>query len=158
MTFTRFTLLFLVDIPFSTKEIQKKVQNYENYIEERLKTDLKSIEEVLQQKNDKYQEWQDIKNVARHWNYLREKDRDVDLQIDIGDGVNVFGEVTEFDTLFVDIGAGILLEMDCVEAEKYANIRMNVLRKEIAHLRKLAVNVKVHIKLVLLAIYELQKL
>lgn len=137
--------------------MQTKVQTYENFIEDRLKPDLKSIENALQHKNATYQEWQDLKNVIKHWKYLREKDRDVDLQIEIGCGVNVFAEVTEFDRLFVDVGAGILLEMDCDEAEKYAVIRMNVLRKEISHLRELAVNVKVHIKLVLLAIYELQK-
>lgn len=153
----RLYFYFSVAISMSVSEIQTKVKTYEDYIEDRLKFDLKAIEEVLKQKSKTCQEWQDIKNVVKHWKYLREKDRDTDLQIEIGSGVNAFAEVTEFNRLFIDIGAGVILEMDCEEAEKYANIRMNVLRKEIAHLRKLAVNVKVHIKLVLLAIYELQK-
>lgn len=150
-------LCFSVNTSLSTSEIQSKVKTYEEYIEDRLKPDLKSIDEVLQQKSEKYQEWQDLKNVVKHWKFLRGKNRDVDLQIEVGSGVNAFAEVTELDRLFIDVGAGIMLEMDCEEAEKYADIRMNVLRKEIAHLRTLAVNVKVHIKLVLLAMCELQK-
>lgn len=148
---------FFVAGALSALEIQSKVKTYEDYIEDRLKPDLKAIEESLTQKSEKYQEWQVVKNLTKHWKFLRDKDRDIDLQFEIGSGVNAFAEVTELDRLFIDVGAGIVLEMDCDEAEKYAQIRMNVLRKEIAHLRKLAVSVKVHIKLVLLAVYELQK-
>lgn len=137
-------------------EIQSKLQVYEDYVENQLKPDLKCIEELLKEKFDAFQEWDDLKNVVKHWKYLRAKNRDTDLQIEIGSNVYGFAEVTEFDKLLVDVGANVLLEMDCEEAHKYADIRMNVLKKEIAHLRKMAVNVKVHIKLVLLALYELR--
>lgn len=150
-------LRFFLAGDLSALEIQSKLKTYEDYIENRLKPDLKAIEEALTQKTEKHQEWQDLKNLTKHWKFLRNKDRDIDLQFEIGNGVNAFAEITELDRLFIDVGAGIVLEMDCDEAEKYAQIRMNVLRKEIAHLRKLAVNVKVHIKLVLLVVYELQK-
>lgn len=140
----------------SSTEIEAKIKNYENYVEDRLKYDLKCIEDLLSKKTERYQEWQDVKNTVKHWKYLREKDRDAELQIEVGDGVGAFAEVTEFNALLIDLGAGVLLEMDCEEADKYADIRLNVLKKEIAHLRQMAVNVKVHIKLVLLAVYELQ--
>lgn len=141
----------------SRSEIELKIKTYEDYLEDRLKSDLKCIENHLKQKSETYQEWQEIKSVGKYWKHLRKKNCDANVQVEVGNGVNVFAKVTEFDRLLVDIGAGILLEMDCEEACKYATIRMNVLRKEITHLRQMAVNVKVHIKLVLLAMYELQK-
>lgn len=144
-------------LPLSPKTVQAKVKTYEDYVEERLKPDLKCIEDALTKISETFGEWQEVKNVVKYWKHLRAKDRDTELQVELGNGVNAFAEVTEFNSLLVDIGAGVLLEMDCEEANKYADIRMNVLRKELAHLRAMAVNVKVHIKLVLLAVYELQK-
>lgn len=150
--------LYSSDItPMTRSEIELKLKTYEDYLEDRLKYDLKCIEDHLRQKSEIYQEWLEIKNVGKYWKYLQKKNCDANVQVEIGNGVNTFAKVKEFDRLLVDIGAGVLLEMDCEEACKYATIRMNVLRKEITHLRRMAVNVKVHIKLVLLAMYELQK-
>lgn len=114
------------------------------------------MEEALDKKSKAYKAWEEVKAVVKHWKYIKEKDRDTNIQVDIGCGVSVFAEVTEFDKMNIDIGLGIMLEMDYDEAEKYADIRLNLIRKEINHLRNLAVDIKVHIKLVLLAVYELQ--
>lgn len=137
-------------------EVEAKIKEYETYVEDTLKRDLKCIQEELAKQDEVHKEWEDVKNTTKHWKRIKQRDCDTDLQIDLGCGVSAFAEVTELDKMYIDIGLGILLEMDHEEANKYADIRLRYISKQIAHLRKLAVNVKVHIKLILLAIYELQ--
>lgn len=138
------------------REVEEKVKEYETYIEDTLKRDLKSIETELNKQQELYKEWEEVKHVTKYWKRIKERDCDTNLLVDLGCGVSAHAEVTDFDKMYIDIGLGILLEMDDVEASKYADIRLNFIKKQVAHLRKLAVNVKVHIKLILLAIYELQ--
>lgn len=135
-------------------EKENKIKEYHKFIDETLKVDLKEIESILEKKVEKYKQWEELKDVV---NMLRTmQDRDVNLQVPIGCGVFVNAETEPNDTIIVDIGLGCLLEMNYSETEKYSNIRMNLLKKEIEHYRSLAVNVKVKIKLTLLAINELQ--
>nr|CAH7756257.1 unnamed protein product [Callosobruchus chinensis] len=138
------------------QEVQHKVSEYENFIEERLKRDLKDIEFILQDKVTKFKEWEEVKQVTRTVKDFKAKNRDMSLRIDVGDGIMTCGEVSDYERTYVCIGLGYMLEMDCDEAEKYADIRLKILKKEIDHLRNMAVEVKVHIKMVLLAISELQ--
>lgn len=139
-----------------TSEVQDKVKEYETYINDTLKRDLQCIEGELNKQLEVYKEWEDVKHTTTKWKRIKDRDCDTNLQIDLGCGVSAFAEVTEFEHVYIDVGLGILLEMDHIEAGKYADIRLKYITKQVAHLRKLAVNVKVHIKLILLAIYELQ--
>lgn len=138
------------------KDIENKIKKYELFVEENLKKDLKDIEKILSDKSRKYEEWEDVKQVVKTLREFKEKDRDMKIRVDVGCETFVSGEVTDFDTTYIDIGKGYLLQMDCDEADKYSDIRMRLLKKEIDHFRKMVVDVKVHIKLVLLAINELQ--
>ncbi|KAG5870920.1 hypothetical protein JTB14_004141 [Gonioctena quinquepunctata] len=136
------TLLFLMVLTClnifhddEIKEVKKKIEDYEHFIEDR---------------------WQEVKQVVKTVREFKEKDRDMLVRLDIGCGIMATGEITDFERTYVDIGLGYKLEMDCDEADKYSDIRLKLLTKEIEHFRNLAVDVKVHIKLVLLAINELQ--
>lgn len=141
----------------NTREIQQKVREYENFLEDVLKHDLREIEQNLSKKAIQYKEWDEVKVMADIVKEFKEKNQDMLVQIDIGKGIMVNGEICNYDQTFVNIGLGIILEMDCEESVKYSDIRLRLLKKEITHFRKLAVDVKVHIKMVLLAISELQK-
>lgn len=138
-------------------EIQEKVKEYEYFIEGVLKNDLRVIEKSLNDKVVQYKDWEEVKLMTDIVKEFKEKDRDMLVRVDIGKGILITAEITEYEQTYVNIGLGIILEMDSHEAMKYSDIRMHLLKKEIAHLRKLAVDVKVHIKMVLLAINELQK-
>lgn len=143
-------------IPSMDREtLQKKIKEYEHFIEVKLKGDLKEIEAALTLKSEKYKEWQEVKNVLKTVREFKEKDRDMNVKVNIGHDVLVLGEVDDYERTYIDVGLGCLLEMDCDEANKYSDIRMKLLEKEIDHFRKLAINVKVHIKLTLLGINEL---
>ncbi|XP_066156248.1 protein UXT homolog [Euwallacea fornicatus] len=137
-------------------EIPKKLQEYENFIEEKLKPDLREIETTLSLKSNQSKEWTELKNILTVLREFKEKDQDMNVQFNMGHEIASFAKICDYETVYVDVGLGYLLEMDCDEANKYADIRLNLLQKEINHLRQLAVNVKVHVKLALLAIGELQ--
>ncbi|KAK9888917.1 hypothetical protein WA026_001138 [Henosepilachna vigintioctopunctata] len=79
----------------------------------------------------------------------------MNLKFEIGTGVSTFAEVSDHDEVYVNIGLGFLLKMEPEEAIKYAKIRKKALKREVEHNRKLAVEIKVRIKLVLLALNEL---
>ncbi|KAJ8926157.1 hypothetical protein NQ314_021500 [Rhamnusium bicolor] len=138
------------------EDIQRKIKEYETFVEDKLKEDLKDIEAILNEKTTKYKEWEDVKQVVKTVKEFKEKDSDMSVRLDIGSGIMATGEITDFENTYVCIGLGYMLQMDCDEADKYSNIRIKLLKREIDHFRKLAVDVKVHIKLVLLAINELR--
>nr|XP_008197055.2 PREDICTED: protein UXT isoform X1 [Tribolium castaneum] len=142
----------------SPTEVSKKIKDYETFLEDTLKRDLADVQNILKDKVKKYKEWEEVQQVTKTINEFKEKDRDMVVRVGLGCGVHVSGEVSDYERTFVNIGLGCLLEMDCDEADKYSNIRMRSLKKDIDHYRSLAVHVKVNIKMVLLAISELQSL
>lgn len=142
----------------SPQELNKKIGEYETFLEETLKKDLADVQNILKDKVKKYKEWEEVKQVTKTINEFKEKDRDMVVRVGLGSGVHVTGEVSDFERTFVNVGLGCLLEMDCDEADKYSDIRMRSLKKDIDHYRNLAVHIKVNIKMVLLAINELQSL
>ncbi|KAI4470595.1 mediator of rna polymerase ii transcription subunit 10 [Holotrichia oblita] len=133
--------------------VDNKIKEYENFLEDVLKKDLKEINIKLNQSVEKYEEWENLQNTIRIWQTLNEKD--LKMLVPLGSNINVNATAEEYDKLLVDIGVGCLLEMSFEEALKYSNIRMKVLKKDIDHYRQLAVHVKVKMKLVLLGINEL---
>ncbi|XP_060520695.1 uncharacterized protein LOC132698555 [Cylas formicarius] len=137
-------------------EIREKINDYEKFVQEKLKKDLKDIEALLLNKSQEHKDWKEAQIVARNLQEFKDKDRDMNVMFDMGHNIMCSGEISNCETIYVDIGLNNLLEMNCEELDKYADIRLKLLSKEIEHFRKLAVNVKVHIKMVLLAINELQ--
>lgn len=140
----------------STEVVQQKIKEYEHFIEDRLKNDLKDIEFILNDKVTKYKEWEEVKQVVKTVKDFKSRNRDMSVRLDVGGGIMASGEITDYETTYVCIGLGYMLEMDCDEADKYSDIRLRLLKKEIDHFRKMAVDVKINIKMVLLAINELQ--
>lgn len=138
------------------EEVEKKIKDYEQFIETKLKEDLKDIEVILNDKVSKYKHWEDVKKIVKTVKEFKEKDTDMSVRLDVGGGILLTGEITDFENTYICIGLNYMLEMDCEEANKYSDIRLKLLKKEIEHFRKLAVDVKVHIKMMLLAINELQ--
>lgn len=137
--------------------VQEKIKEYQNFVEETLKSDLKEIEKSLNEKVAQYKDWDEVKLMVDVVKEFKNKDHDMLLQVNIYKDIFVNGEISDYERTYINVGLGIILEMDCEEATRYSNIRQNLLKKEISHFRKLAVEVKVHIKMVLLAISELHK-
>lgn len=138
-------------------ETLEKIKEYEHFVENTLKNDLREIEKCVNEKVVQYKDWEEVKQMTDILKEFKQKDRDMLVKVDIGDGIMVNGEISDYEQTFVNVGLGIILELNCEETLKYSDIRLRLLKKEIDHLRKLAVDVKVHIKMTLLAINELQK-
>ncbi|XP_072400047.1 protein UXT homolog [Diabrotica undecimpunctata] len=140
----------------NVNEVQEKVKEYENFIEDKLKRDLEDIVVILKDKSSKLKDWEEVKTTVKTIRSSKEKNRDMVVKVNIGGGILAQGEISDLEQIYIDVGLGYMLEMNHEEADRYADIRMNLLKKEIAHFRKMAVDVKVNIKLILLALSELQ--
>ncbi|CAG9841038.1 unnamed protein product [Diabrotica balteata] len=140
----------------NVNEVQEKVKEYENFIEDKLKRDLEDIVVILKDKSTKLKDWEEVKTTVKTIRRSKEKNRDMVVKVNIGGGILAQGEISDLEQIYIDVGLGYMLEMNHEEADRYADIRMNLLKKEIAHFRKMAVDVKVNIKLILLALSELQ--
>ncbi|KAJ3663696.1 hypothetical protein Zmor_007927 [Zophobas morio] len=140
------------------QEVGTKVREYHSFLEDTLKRDLADVQAKLEDKVKQYKEWEEVKQVTKALDEFKEKDCDMVVRMGLGCGVHVTGEVSDYERTYVDVGLGYFLEMDTKEADKYSDIRMRSLKKDIEHYRKLAVHIKVNIKMVLLAINELQSL
>nr|XP_022906469.1 protein UXT-like [Onthophagus taurus] len=137
----------------SSQLIQNKVKEYESFIEDVLKKDLKDIEVKLSKSVGKHGEWEELQTTIAL--LRRFKDRELNLLVPLDCGVSVNAETDDYNRLLVNIGAGCFLELDYDEAHKYADIRLRIVKKEIDHYRDLAAKVKAKIKITLLAIDQL---
>ncbi|XP_018331170.1 protein UXT homolog [Agrilus planipennis] len=134
---------------------KNKIEEYENFIEKKLKRDLAEIEEILEKKYENYSHWADLKSLIQGLKLQQNEEKEYDIAVDMGCSVFAHGRIEEENVVFVNIGCECYLPMDYNEASKYADIRIKVIEREMEHYRKLAVQVKMNIKLFLLAIEEL---
>ncbi|KAF2895147.1 hypothetical protein ILUMI_11026 [Ignelater luminosus] len=137
------------------KNLGKKISSYEDFINDRLKKDLKEVETLCSKKVDDYKNWQELQNFIKH--VQNKKQDELITTFEFGFGVYMAAKLERVDKLIVCIGCNCYLEMYYDEANKYVELRMKYLKKEINFLRQQAVKIKAHIKLVLLAISELKE-
>lgn len=136
------------------QNIENKIQSYESFVD-KLKRDLQEVESVLEKKVSHYRCWLDLKNTIYH---LRKCETDDEIvgTFPFGQNIYMMAKLEEEDKIIVNIGCNCCLEMSYEEAQKYSDIRMKFSKKEIDHWRNQAVTIKSHLKLVLLAIYEIR--
>lgn len=136
------------------EKLDKKISAYEDFINDRLKKDLKDVETLCCKKTDDYKNWQELQNFIKH--VQKKKHDELTTTFEFGFGVYMAAKLEQLDKLIVCIGCNCYLEMYYDEADKYVELRMKYLKKEIDFLRQQAVKIKAHIKLVLLGISELK--
>ncbi|KAJ8981191.1 hypothetical protein NQ317_014835 [Molorchus minor] len=125
---------------------QENKRNMKNYVEDKLKTDLKDIDVILKGKASKYKDWDDVKQVAKTVREFKERDSDMALTVKL--------QILKVYMCALDLA--ICWKWTAARSRQILGYQDEGFKKEIDHFRKLAVDVKVHIKLVLLAINELQ--
>ncbi|KAK4872964.1 hypothetical protein RN001_014993 [Aquatica leii] len=118
------------------KSIIEKISSYENFIEDKLKKDLRDLEELLSKKNEQHKLWQDLKNFIQHVNEF--KNEELNTTFELGLGIFLGAKIENAETVIVNIGCDCYLDMYFDEAVKYADIRMKYLKKEIDFLRQQA--------------------
>ncbi|XP_063831125.1 protein UXT homolog [Ostrinia nubilalis] len=136
--------------------IQDRILEYERFINDVLKQDLRGVESQLVANNaeiaDLLQQKHTLKVVAdksMHPNGFK-------TQVNLG--CNFFMEASVPDTseLLVNIGLNHYLQFSLEEANKYLDVRIKAFEKQGETIQNKAAEIKAHIKLMLFGIAELQ--
>lgn len=136
------------------KEISEKIKQYESFLNDNLKEDLKFLETKLKEVNEKLSNWYIIKKSA---NDLRDHHaKGFKTYVDLGCGIMCQANVPDPSVININIGLNVYLKMTLDEADQFCNWKINICKKEIEHIQMQANKVKAHIKLVLLGLQELQ--
>lgn len=123
----------------------------ETFINDKLKEDLKTYEAYLKRLTDETIEYTELKNLITTikddlpGNVLK-------TQINIGADFFMQAKVPNKEKILVDIGLGIYVEFTLDEAQKYVQMKINILEKQADVIRDEVCKVKAHIKLALLVI------
>ncbi|EZA59918.1 hypothetical protein DMN91_000429 [Ooceraea biroi] len=137
-------------------QIHQKVVQFETFVNEVLKEDLKQLENKLDAKNADIAEFLQLQSVITTFQNTNMNKTGFNTKIDIGHNFFMQAHVTDVSEILLNIGLGIYVEFTLDEALTFINVRSKLLERQVANLRKAIAMTNAHIKLILLAIGELQ--
>ncbi|XP_046750464.1 protein UXT homolog [Diprion similis] len=137
--------------------IEKKVAQFEAYVNEVLQEDLKKLELKLNEKNAETAEFLQLKSTISALKSMRsESNKGFKTKLDIGNNFYVQAEVEDASTILLDVGLGHFVEFTLDEAVVVINVRLKLLDRQVKNIRRESAKTKAHIKLILMSIMELQ--
>ncbi|KAH9518577.1 hypothetical protein Btru_005688 [Bulinus truncatus] len=135
-----------------------KVLEYETFLNERLKQDLRNI---LEHRDKIYEEISEFLQLQSTIQKIKEDitpQSELKTKVDLGCNFYVQANVSDPSKIFVAIGYGFFLEMTLDEALTFIGSKTERLQARAAELTQEGCKVKAHIKLVLEGLRELQNL
>lgn len=147
----------MVDVP-------KKVEIYEQFLNEKLKNDLKSVfkerDQMYAELNEYLQVKNTIENIIKQILPSKNDNENIELKtkVDLGCNFYVNAVVPNANRIFIAIGYGFYLEMTFDEALRFIEKKSKSINETINELNKQASLIKANIKLVLEGIKEIQNL
>lgn len=126
-------------------------EKLEEFINGKLKEDLKYYEEHLKQITEENVEYTQLKHqITTIKNDL--PGDNFKTQVNIGGDFFMQAKIPSKEKILVNIGLNTYLEFTLDEAEKYAQMKMNILDKQSEVIRDEVCKIKAHIKLCLLVL------
>ncbi|XP_051858242.1 uncharacterized protein LOC117564433 [Drosophila albomicans] len=132
------------------------VAKLEEFINDRLKEDLKQLEICLNRYNEDIMEYVQLKNTLQTFD--EHMPDGYKTQVNIGSNIFMQARVKQMDKILVNVGKEVYLEMSMEEAIKFSDVRIKILTKQADVVRDESVKKRTLIKLALLAIAEQEKL
>ncbi|XP_011159462.1 protein UXT homolog [Solenopsis invicta] len=136
--------------------IQQKVLQFETFVNNVLKADLAKLAEKLDAKNADVAEFVQLKSVITTFQNTNVEKTGFKTKVDIGNNFFIQAHVPDASKILLDIGLGLYIEFTLDEALVVINVRIKLLEQQIANLRKAIARTNAHIKLILIAIRDLQ--
>ncbi|XP_048872691.1 protein UXT [Brienomyrus brachyistius] len=136
--------------------IDKKVLQYETFINEVLKRDLQKVLEQRDEVYEKIAQYLQLKNTIESLQEAGSKE--LKTEVDLGCNFYVQAHVPDSSTIFVAVGYGFFVEFTLPEALKFIEKKTNQLTKYTEALTKDSAKIKANIRLVLEGLRELQGL
>ncbi|CAG8454883.1 2891_t:CDS:2 [Ambispora gerdemannii] len=139
-----------------TTSISKKIAQYESFLNDKLKPDLKKTLDLRDAVYDQITEYLKLKTQIRviTENQLTE----LKTMVDLGTNFYVQAKVPDTMYIFVNVGFGFHVQLTLVEAIEFIDRKEKVLQRKAEQYTKKASNIKANIKLVLEALTEIMKL
>eukprot|EP00002_Diphylleia_rotans_P009132 TRINITY_DN19141_c0_g1_i1.p1 TRINITY_DN19141_c0_g1~~TRINITY_DN19141_c0_g1_i1.p1 ORF type:complete len:157 (+),score=42.62 TRINITY_DN19141_c0_g1_i1:79-549(+) len=138
----------------SRKEIDRKIEEFETFVEEKLKKRLKG---VLDERDRVYERQAKILDLRNLILTMQEQNMgSFKAMVDIGCNFMIEAQVPDTSRIYVDVGLGFHVEMTLQEAHDYTITQEKALDEKADNLSKSAHKLRTHIKLVLEGISELQ--
>nr|XP_033780160.1 protein UXT isoform X2 [Geotrypetes seraphini] len=139
-----------------TDQVQKKVLEYEKFINEVLQRDLSKVLEQRDEVNKTIAEYLQLKNTLERLQEL--DDKALKTEVDLGCNFFVCAEVPDSSRIFMAVGYGFFAELTLEEALRFIEKKSKLLTGLSKSLSKDAAKIKANIRLVLEGLRELQGL
>ncbi|XP_039629894.1 protein UXT isoform X1 [Polypterus senegalus] len=139
-----------------TDEVEKKVLQYEAFVNEVLKRDLKKLLEQRDEVYEKISQYLQLKNVIVS---LQESEsKEIKTDVDLGCNFYVQAHVPDTSKIFVAIGYGFFVEFTLSEALSFIEKKTKQLTEYSEMLTKDSAKIKANIRLFLEGLREIQGL
>ena len=141
------------------ENISSKVVEYERFLNERLRADLRSVLERRDAVYNDKAEYTQLKATIQHLineQSSPQKKESLKTMVDLGCNFYAKARVQDYSRIIVAIGLGFYLEMQLDEAVTFIDKKVAVLTKEAEQLSEQASQINARIKMVLGALHELQ--
>ncbi|XP_038578642.1 protein UXT [Micropterus salmoides] len=136
--------------------VDQKVLQYENFINEVLKTDLQKVLDQRDSVYEKISQYLQLKNTIQ--SLQESSSQRLKTDVDLGCNFYVQAEVEDASRIFVAVGYGFFVEMTHDEALRFIEKKTSQLTAFTEQLTKDASKIKANIRMVLEGLRELQGL
>ncbi|XP_047444502.1 protein UXT [Mugil cephalus] len=136
--------------------VEQKVLQYENFINEVLKRDLQKVMEQRDLVYEKISQYLQLKNVIHTLKDAGAQQLKTD--VDLGSNFFVQAQVEDSSRIFVEVGFGFFVEMEHDEALRFIDKKTSQLTAVTEDLTKDSAKIKANMRMVLEGLRELQGL
>lgn len=151
------------------ENINNKVRKYEEFLNEKLRTDLRGVHEERDQIYKQISDYMQLKRLIETIKDSNGRDQktinnnitppsNIKMKMDLGCNFYCQTVIQDCSRLFVMIGFGYYVEMTLHEAETFIDKKIKILNQKSQRCSKDSAKIKAHIKLVMGGLRELQNL
>ena len=133
--------------------LPEKVERYEQFLNERLRSDLRT---VLSQRDRVYSDITELTQLKQVIAQVQTQHGPLKTLVDIGCNTYAQARVNDCSKICVAVGLGFFLEMELGEASRYVEKRIGELNERAQELSQQSSQINARIKIVLQALTELQ--
>ncbi|XP_024219150.1 protein UXT homolog [Halyomorpha halys] len=138
--------------------IKEKVLQYETFLNDVLKEDLRKIHVKLDQLQSELFEYIQLKNYIETVKSNKLNEATLNTQVDIGCNIFLQAKVEDPEHILVAVGLGYYVDLPLDKALSLVNKKIKFIEDETVFFKKKSAVTKSHIKMVLLGLMEIQNL
>ncbi|XP_070559062.1 protein UXT-like [Ptychodera flava] len=139
-----------------SEEIPAKVLEYERFVNEVLRADLRKVYESRDKLYSQISEYLQLRTVIEKIQESELEKNGLKTRVDLGCNFYVQATVPDASRIFVAVGFGFFVEFTLPEALRFIEKKIKLLTEQTEKLTKDSAKIKAHIKLVLEGLKELQ--